>query len=242
MAKESKVRNSIRTIEFKGRMTTLNVIRIKSDVIADLNQEISDKIRQAPDFFSQLPVLIELDTSTDVSMAELKAMIERNRLALIGMISSRDEEKDQRARDAGLIVFPFNAFGMERSAPQPAQESVSEPVVNQGKTPTLLIKHPIRSGQQVYARGGDLIVLAAVGEGAEVLADGHIHIYGPLRGRALAGVQGDLNARIFCRTLEAELLSIAGTYCINEGIPKELQGACAQISIGSNDLLSIDKL
>ncbi|MAB25605.1 MAG: septum site-determining protein MinC [Pseudomonadales bacterium] len=84
-----------------------------------------------------------------------------------------------------------------------------------------LITEPVRSGQQVYARGGDLIVMAPVSAGAELLADGHIHVYGPLRGRALAGVQGNTEARIFCQNLEAELVSIAGQYKVAEDLRKE---------------------
>jgi len=84
-----------------------------------------------------------------------------------------------------------------------------------------LITTPIRSGQQVYAPGGDLVVLAPVSAGAEILADGNIHVYGPLRGRALAGVKGDTEARIFCQSLEAELISIAGNYKVNEDLQKE---------------------
>lgn len=85
---------------------------------------------------------------------------------------------------------------------------------------TRIIIEPVRSGQQIYARGGDLIVLGAVSHGAELLADGHIHVYGPLRGRALAGVTGDIHAHIFCQSLEAELISIAGHYKMSEDIEK----------------------
>ena len=81
-----------------------------------------------------------------------------------------------------------------------------------------MISEPVRSGQQIYAPNGDLLVLAPVSHGAELLADGHIHIYGPLRGRALAGVTGDTEARIFCQSLEAELISIAGQYKISEDL------------------------
>jgi septum site-determining protein MinC len=79
----------------------------------------------------------------------------------------------------------------------------------------------VRSGQQIYAAGGDLVIIAPVSAGAEILADGNIHVYGPLRGRALAGVKGDTSARIFCQSLEAELVSIAGNYKVNEDLQKE---------------------
>lgn len=101
-----------------------------------------------------------------------------------------------------------------------------------------VITQPVRSGQQVYAKGGDLIVLASVGTGAELLADGHIHVYGTLRGRALAGIKGDKSARIFCSDLKAELVSIAGQYLMLEADAKS-KGA-KQILIKDNSLKIID--
>jgi septum site-determining protein MinC len=98
--------------------------------------------------------------------------------------------------------------------------------------PTMVIDRPLRSGQQIYARGGDLVVLAAVNAGAEVIADGSIHIYAPLRGRALAGASGDAGARIFTTRFEAELVSIAGVYRTFEtGVAKELAGRPVQVQL-----------
>ena len=90
---------------------------------------------------------------------------------------------------------------------------------------------PVRSGTQIYARGTDLVVTAAVGAGAEIIADGNIHVYGALRGRALAGAGGDVDARIFCSRLEAELVSIAGRYLVSEQLPSEQQGFPVQIAL-----------
>ena len=96
-------------------------------------------------------------------------------------------------------------------------------------------------GQRVYASGGDLVVLAQVSSGAEVMADGHIHVYAPLRGRALAGVKGNQEARIFCHNLQAELVSVAGHYRVSENIPPELKGMPVQIYL-DHDVLRIEKL
>ncbi|WP_308389776.1 septum site-determining protein MinC [Acidithiobacillus sp. AMEEHan] len=98
-----------------------------------------------------------------------------------------------------------------------------------------VFSQPLRSGQRQYARGGDLVCLGAVNAGAEVLADGHIHVYGPLRGRALAGVQGDESARIFCQRLEAELVAIAGVYMILDA-EHPLWGKAAQVSLDGEQL------
>jgi septum site-determining protein MinC len=108
---------------------------------------------------------------------------------------------------------------------------------------TLFIDRPLRSGQQIYARGGDLVVLAAVNAGAEVIADGSIHIYAPLRGRALAGAGGAENARILCTRFEAELVSIAGLYrTFDTGVPVELAGKPVQVLLNTSPSESTGRL
>ena len=104
-----------------------------------------------------------------------------------------------------------------------------------------LVNRPVRSGQQVYARDTDLVILGSIGPGAEIIADSNIHVYGALRGRALCGVAGNTEARIFCQSLEAELVSVAGNYKVLEEIPEELRGKPAQIWFG-NDKLMIEPL
>ncbi len=102
--------------------------------------------------------------------------------------------------------------------------------------PTRTITHPVRSGQQIYAEGGDLIVLSQVSEGAEVLADGNIHIYGALRGRALAGVHGDTSARIFCQQMDAELVSVAGNFLLSDAITSEVHRKAVQVTLEGDSL------
>jgi septum site-determining protein MinC len=106
----------------------------------------------------------------------------------------------------------------------------------------LIVDKPLRSGQQVYARGGDVVVLSLVSHGAEVIADGHVHVYAPLRGRAIAGAKGDTAARIFSTCMQAELLSIAGVYRTGEAaLPPELLGKAAQVRF-SDDQLVVEAL
>ena len=105
----------------------------------------------------------------------------------------------------------------------------------------MLVNRPVRSGQQVYARDTDLIVLGSIGAGAEVIADCNIHVYGPLRGKALCGVSGNTETRIFCQSLEAELVSVAGNYRLLEEIPEDLRGKPAQIWL-DKDRLNIEPL
>jgi septum site-determining protein MinC len=113
---------------------------------------------------------------------------------------------------------------------------VVQQVVSQG---ALVIDKPLRSGQQVYARGRDLILTKLVANGAEVIADGSIHVYGALRGRALAGAQGDASARIYCHEFHAELVSIAGQYRVFENMPDELKGQRVQAWLDGDKLVVV---
>ncbi|MBG6289744.1 MULTISPECIES: septum site-determining protein MinC [Pseudomonas] len=140
---------------------------------------------------------------------------------------------------------PIAAAQPAAEAQAPTQEAAAEkpaeppaPVVR----PTKLVTTPVRGGVQIYAAGGDLIVLAPVSPGAELLADGNIHVYGPMRGRALAGVKGDTSARIFCQQLAAELVSIAGNYKVAEDLRRSPQwGQAVHVSL-SGDVLNITRL
>jgi septum site-determining protein MinC len=115
------------------------------------------------------------------------------------------------------------------AAPAAAEAEAEPTVVPAAAVSTMTIRQPVRGGQVVYAQRGDLVVLAAVNAGAQVIADGHIHIYGPLRGRALAGASGNADARIFCQQLSAELISVAGEYLLADEIPDTLRGRPAQV-------------
>ena len=104
--------------------------------------------------------------------------------------------------------------------------------------PTMIINKPVRTGQRIYAEGTNLVVLGVVNAGAELIADGDIHIYAPLRGRAIAGAQGNKNARMFIHSLEAELISVAGCFKVFEnGIPENLRGKSVQIHLNGSDLI-----
>ncbi|WP_333686911.1 septum site-determining protein MinC, partial [Methylococcus capsulatus] len=119
--------------------------------------------------------------------------------------------------------------------PQPTPEPIRPP--RQG---TKIIDQPIRSGQRVYANDGDLVVIATVSPGAELMADGNIHVYGSLRGRAMAGVKGDLDARIFCLDLQAELIAIGGHYKVSENLDGTARGRPVQIMLRDNALIIQD--
>jgi len=138
-------------------------------------------------------------------------------------VQNASAELAAAARQAGLLVLndaaPAPAVVAAEPAPEPVPEPAPEPATAAAAVPTRIIDKPLRSGQRVYAAGGDIVVLAAVNPGAEVIADGSIHVYAPLKGRALAGARGDTSARIFTTHLEAELVSIAGVYRTFDAAP-----------------------
>ena len=188
--------------------------------------------------------------------AAIAALFQRHGLYIIGVSGGSDALR-AAAAEAGLppltaFRHPARAEALapitakddthpETTAPDLPSEARSESARKHASeippdappaAQTLIIDRPLRSGQQVYARGGDLVMLAAVNAGAEVIADGSIHIYAPLRGRALAGASGDAGARIFTTRFEAELVSIAGLYrTFEHGIPDGLAGRPTQIRL-----------
>jgi septum site-determining protein MinC len=144
-------------------------------------------------------------------------------------------EQMAAAAAAGLAEAP-DAPRPREAAPPLLTESIRE--VQLPPPPVLVVDKPLRSGQQVYARGRDVVVLSVVNPGAEVIADGHIHVYAPLRGRAIAGAKGDGAARIFTTCMQAELLSIAGVYCTGEAaLPSHLLGKAVQVRMHDDQLV-----
>ncbi len=191
---------------------------------------LAEKVCQAPNFYKHAPVIVDLSDlaeSPPFNIAEIGRRLRQHWLVPIGVQNGTDEQ-NQAALNAGLGVF---VEGQPAAWSSP-EESEAEPQATAAPTAGSAAKtvtQPVRSGRQIYAQGGDLVVMASVGAGAEILADGHIHVYGALRGRALAGVSGDDRARILCSSLEAELLSIAGVWITRDHIPNALVGGRAQV-------------
>ena len=250
-------------IEFKG--TTLPVVSVTlySLQTAPLTKAASELFGDDA-FFDGDAAVLELDRidlsdpangTEAVNWTALRQLFSKHGLNVIG-VRDGSVELRQSAAAAGLPSFAAFKRNTTRSveevelaaaptpvaaAPEvpPATAPKGKPVepapVQPNFVPTLVIDRPLRSGQQAYARGGDLVVLAAVNAGAEVIADGSIHIYAPLRGRALAGASGSAEARIFTTRFEAELVSIAGVYrTFESGIPDKLAGRPVQIRLSGN--------
>lgn len=213
--------------KLKGSRVTMTILELYRYDYQSFNATLATAVNSAPDFFNQTPVILSLekcDQDGFIDFIELGELCREYGLVPVA-IRGGSEEQTLSANVAGLPRLPAatgNSSG--RSSESPAEAVTIREVEIEVEVPVSankVITTPIRSGQQVYAPGGDLVVIAPVSAGAEILADGNIHVYGPLRGRALAGVKGDTSARIFCQCLEAELISIAGNYKVNEDLQKE---------------------
>lgn len=238
----------------KGGMLAMTVVELVRQSPERFAIQLAEKVEQAPNFFQDTPVLIsleKLDGHLDISGLIALLRICRDH-GLLPVALRGAEEYRSLAQQASLVLLPPGRGGRDKilDAPEPpAQNIAQQPAAPTGTapaqanqpTPTRVITQPVRSGQQVYAPGGDLIVLAPVSAGSELLADGHIHVYGPLRGRALAGVRGDTSARIFCQSLEAELVSVAGQYKVAEDLRRQQWKEAVQISL-EGDSLKIEAL
>ena len=206
--------------QIKGNLFTLTVLCLYHSNIAVIEAHLIETIKQAPKFFKNIPIILDLQKlngkALDVDFFELIACLRRHTLLPIG-IRGGNEVQHAAALEAGLAILP-NAKAIHESTKSASIVEAAEPTSTLPASASKVIIQPVRSGQQIYARHGDLIVLSSVSSGAELLADGHIHIYGTLRGRALAGVSGNQEARIFCQNLEAELIAIAGHYWVSEDL------------------------
>ncbi|NMM39715.1 septum site-determining protein MinC [Pseudoalteromonas arctica] len=225
--------------ELKGNLFTLSVLHLYSADINLLAEQLYIKIAQAPRFFAGAPIVVNLIEvkNNEVDFVHLKSLIERLNFNAVGVCNGSDEQHTQ-AKAAGLSVLNYSQDVKSEQVKQQSNTSIVEKTVY---LPAQVINGTVRSGQQVYAKDRDLIVFGAVSHGAEVIADGNVHIYGTLRGRAIAGAQGYNEARIFCQKLEAELVSINGNYWISDSLQGEFWGNAAQIQ-QKNESLEISAL
>ncbi|HEV2676453.1 MAG TPA: septum site-determining protein MinC [Aliidongia sp.] len=223
-----------------GGMFTVMVVRVDDPNDPEFESRLAEQIARSPTFFANAPVVMDLQHCTGAASADafhgLRRMLKRQHLIAVG-VQNANATQIRAAMNADLAAFaPANAGrrteSVEAAAPPPPRPAPAAPIIPLGGSArTKIITQPVRSGTQVYARGGDLIVLASVSPGAEVIADGHVHIYGALRGRAIAGAGGDTEARIFVGKLEAELLCVAGHYLVSEAIEADYIGRSVQVTL-----------
>lgn len=230
--------------ELKFGQVGIANLRLRECDPAALHTELSARVAAAPQLFGRAPLVLDLGHLAQLPDADAaRAVLEAIRAA--GMLpvglAYGTTENEQLAQTLQLPLFAKFRNVYERASAEATQSAAAATHAEPAPAPDARIglRHdkPVRSGQQVYARGRDLILGATVGNGAEVIADGSIHVYGRLSGRALAGAQGDTSARIYCMDFQAELVSIAGQYRVFEEFPAELRGKPAQAWLQDDKLL-----
>ncbi|MCZ4058293.1 septum site-determining protein MinC [Pantoea sp. LMR881] len=217
-------------IEFKGSSFTLSVVHLHHHDPEVIRKALQDKIEQAPAFLKNAPVVLNVAAlNGEVNWKQLQQAVLTTGLRIVGVSGCKDDALKRMIARAGLPVLAEGKEGKARNdVPEP---EARPPVAAPAAVKTRIVNTPVRSGQQIYARDADLIVTNSVSAGAELVADGNIHIYGMMRGRALAGASGDRDCQIFCTNLAAELVSIAGEYWIMDQIPEEFFGKAARLCL-----------
>jgi len=239
-------------VELKGSVFTLPILHIQTTSISDIEAELAQRLSKALKFFENAPVVIDLNViktaSQDFDFRGLMKLLSQQHLIPVG-VKNGSNQLNALAVSAGLAILKngvtqqaieekttFREPAAAQSENQPEQDVAATSEIKQNISK--VVTQPVRSGQQIYAKGGDLIVLAPVNHGAEIIADGNIHVYSTMRGRALAGVRGDVNTSIFCQSMAAELVAIAGNFRVFEDdMPAEIKSKTVRIHLDGEQLV-----
>ncbi len=237
--------------ELKGSLFTLTVLQLFDDDMPILETRLKERVAMAPGFFNHTPVVIDLhelaEEKQNFDFIALKELLFSLSIIPVG-VKGAAKSVHAKLEAAGMAVLAeAKKAKVSEHKPEPELEPESEPESKpepepeiksqqtaapqsdaKTKATTMVVKQTIRSGRQIYAPDGDLVIIGSVSAGAEILAEGNIHVYGTLRGRALAGIQGNQSASIFCHSLQAELVSIAGIYLLSEDVPEDKIGKMTQ--------------
>ncbi len=243
------------SFELKASSFTIPVIYIKSSELDSIGRQLQDKVDGARSFFKNSPLVIDLsqhECDTPLDVPGLIQLLKGMELFPVGLSGVGEHLRDV-ANVIGLPLLTMSGKEVllvednvtdKTDEPRPVidstpvePETIKDNCKSNGKIYSRIVSNPVRSGQRLKVNGGDLTVTASVGYGAELIADGNIHVYGTLRGRAFAGNNGNEEAMIFCHQLDAELISIAGIYLLNEDILPEHKNCPVQISLQDEGLL-----
>ncbi|RZU45296.1 septum site-determining protein MinC [Fluviicoccus keumensis] len=224
-----------RALRLMGRILTLSRLRVQSADTQAIIEDLTQLTVENPNLKQGLPVIIE--SQIDLDLSWLVKILRKTGLQVLGVSD-------------GILTAQASALELPILPPDHTQPRNVKPATPAAKPntpapvslPARIITDPVRSGQQIYAERSDLIVMAPVSPGAELIADGCIHVYNTLRGRAIAGAAGNPGARIFCKKMEAELLAIAGVYMVSEQIPTQLHGKGVQCWLSEDSHLEIESL
>lgn len=216
-----------KSAELKGTNFTLSVLHLMEEDLQQAQSMLNERKKLAPVFFENAPIVVDVSRLTDkIDFAAIQKMVNDTGMIMVAVTGCKTQVLREKAKKAGIAIMSSSK-----------EKIPTDPVY----LPTKVVVTPIRSGQQIYAKNADLVVLNHISAGAEIIADGNIHIYGSLRGRAIAGANGQKNAHIFCHNLQPELVSIAGTYWLNEAIPEQFLGSSAKVTL-DDDVLQIEPL
>nr|WP_019936549.1 septum site-determining protein MinC [Bordetella sp. FB-8] len=241
-------------LDFKS--ATLYTVRLMlhSADPARIEAALTQRMKDAGGFFENEPVVVDASRIEDgmVDWPRLLAALQDHKLPVIGVVA--ESGNLQAARAAGLVPVDLSTTAPRAAIAQPAPAEPAQaqqpPAAAQElsaeapapATAAMIVNRPLRSGQRIYARNTDLVVIGMVSQGAEVIADGNVHVYGPLRGKAMAGARGDTSARIFTTQLDPELLAVAGVYrVIEEKLDAQVHGKPALVWL-QGETLKIEAL
>lgn len=239
------------SFDLKSAQLPVMAVALRDTEVAVLTRDLAQRLADDPDFFDNDPVLIDLqhvrDSTEDIDFPKLIKALKRHRTLPVAVCGGSPAQM-AAAHAAGLMPAPDAQPARAKPTAVEVREvevirevPVEVEVVREVPAPApnaLIVDKPLRSGQQVYARGTDLVVMAVVSYGAEVIADGNVHVYAPLRGRAVAGARGNTDARIFSTCMEPQLLSIAGNYrALETDLPKDIAGKPAQARLEGEKLV-----
>jgi len=240
---------SSKAIDVKGNMYTLMSVVLRVNNLKQIRYDLIERVTQAPAFFKNTPVIVdfsEIEIDADFDFNSLFKTVRQQQLLPVAVrgISKSLHEQFQSMGVPMLELSPSAGVELSASAGNDNPVAVSDqkrknkPQVERLRQSerSVVVDTPIRSGQQCAALAGDLVITSSCNPGAELVADGNIHVYGTLRGRAMCGVHGDENARIFCSSLEAQLVSVAGHYKILKEIPDSIKNKPVQISFKDGQL------
>lgn len=209
------------SLEFKADFFPMTVIKFTTNNLEAIKSQVTTTVLAAPNYFKNAPVVIDISNVTEQETIDLKSiceLLQEQSMVPVGIRGIQTGSEIKIPNGLATMKAPKNTEKKSQPSLTTGTAEKKQPEPKNEFPVTKLISTPIRSGTQHYARGGDLIITAAVNPGGECFADGNIHVYGPLRGKALAGANGNENARIFCVSLEAELIAIAGHYLTREQI------------------------
>ncbi|MBS3895708.1 septum site-determining protein MinC [Silanimonas sp.] len=241
--------------ELKFGQVGIANLRVRTLDVERLAAEMRDRVERAPKLFARAAVILDFGglarLPDDATAKALARALEDAGVHPVALAYGTPENEALAERLGLPVLAKFRAQyeraaeALPTAAPEPVPQPSEPAAVSKASTssePGLVHALPVRSGQQLFGAQRDLTVLGMVGAGAEVAADGSIHVYGALRGRALAGASGFTGARIFCREFHAELVAVAGHYKVLDDVPKALHGKPVQVWLDADDILQIQPL